>query len=200
MSGKLVPYPETAASKVFAMPEVLGSILGHLDPVEIAHVQLAHPHCLDVVKNFPHLRRQFFLEQDPRATDGGFQLNPIFEMVFRIFGWSMGPTEVVRRYPEEAILRYRPSLLHLCPDWKDEFRCSIRQSYKRVLLDENAWRFVLDLRPLLQQTLFAKASHPVSIFPICDRDRDLVPYGYVDVVEGWYTKPQCHVMRIMTDI
>ncbi|PPJ58351.1 hypothetical protein CBER1_04497 [Cercospora berteroae] len=132
MPDKRVPAAESAASKVFATPEILGAILGHLDPVEFTQVQLAHPYCLDVAKNFPHLRRQFFLQQEPGAIDGGFQLNPIFEMVFRIFGWSMGPTELVRRYPEEAILRYRPSRLHLCQDWKDEFRFSIRQSYEHV--------------------------------------------------------------------
>lgn len=86
MPDKPVPAAESPASKVFATTEVLGTILGHLDAIEFAQVQLAHPYCLHVTKNFPHLRRRFFLEQDPGVIDGGFQLNPIFEMVFRIFG------------------------------------------------------------------------------------------------------------------
>lgn len=81
-------YPSRSpASEAFFTPEILASLLGHLDAEQFAHVVLAHSNALQVSKQYPTFRRQFFLEQETGPIPNRCRVNPLFAMILQIFHW-----------------------------------------------------------------------------------------------------------------
>ncbi|PPJ58319.1 hypothetical protein CBER1_04509 [Cercospora berteroae] len=139
---------KSAASEAFLTTEILASILGHLDAEQFSNVHLAHPNALKVAKQYPKLRRQFFVEQEHGYITNGCSVNPLFTMVLRIFHWRF--FKVVN----DPTVFADPG-----------FQFVIDRTIFGTPPTDAGWSLLEDLRPLLQEMLFAQATGPLEIWP-----------------------------------
>ena len=159
MADKNTSSPQdSAATQAFKTTEILGNIIGHLDPEDFCRIQRAHPDFLDTAKYFQELRRKFFLERDPTALGDEIKVNPVFKMMLKIAGWRTANVSQNEDWDRE---RGYEMLMHkdnrLSPPTHDDVQ------------------LLGSLVPLLGEMLLAQAEHPIDIWPAYDLSNGYCP-------------------------